>query len=428
MARVGVPEFGKSLKRRLDGIFYGYWILLAGSLILIFSYGFMYYGFTIYFLPLSRELGVSRTAISLLYGLSRLEGGAEGPFIGRLIDRFGPRFVIIAGAGLTGLGFVILSQAQSFWAVLLTFALAISLGYNAGFYHPISTAINSWFIKRRGMGFAVLDSVGSLGAVVIVPVLSYWVLNMGWREAATLAGVITLALVPPLAMLIHRSPESVGLQPDGSPQANTGGARPAAAMPEFSVGAAVRTTSFWILTLTITLRLSVTTAVAAHMVPILVWRGMDEATAAFGVSLFALGCIITPLLLGWLGDRWSKTRLSAVSIVVAASGIILMLTGTSPLLLYLFPLTMAVALGTAPLNWSLVGDYFGRGSYATLRGVMRVVNGCGAFIFPVYAGWVFDRTGSYTLVLVPFAIVFLISALFFWRVRPPKAAPATAAA
>jgi MFS family permease len=156
------------------------------------------------------------------------------------------------------------------------------------------------------------------------------------------------------------------------------------------------------------------------MVPILVWRGIDEATAAYGVSLFAFGCVVTPLVFGWLGDRWSKTRLSAIGATVAVVGLLTLLGITSSsVILYLFPLTMAVVMGTAPLNWSIVGDYFGRTRYGTLRGITRVVNGIGTFLAPVYAGWMFDRTESYVLVLLPFALILLLSAVLFFRLHPP---------
>ncbi|MFH1087023.1 MAG: MFS transporter, partial [Chloroflexota bacterium] len=358
---------------------------------------------------------VSRTAVSMLYGLSRLEGGVEGPIVGRLIDRVGPRWIIMAGAGLTGLGFLILSHAQNYLSVLIIFVSAIALGYNAGFYHPISTAVNSWFIRRRAISFAILDAVGSLGAMVLVPLLSYWVLALGWRTGATMAGLITLAVVLPLALVMHRSPESRGLQPDGPPLAGS----PDQMRVDFGVRQAVGTSSFWLLTLATTLRLSVSTALAAHMVPILVWRGMAEGLAAYGVSLFAFGGIVTPLVFGWLGDRYSKTRLSALGAAVTAAGLLLLFRSTSPSLLYLLPLATAVALGTAPLNWSLLGDYFGRTSYGSLRGWMRIANGIGAFIFPVGAGWLFDRTASYSLVLLLFAIVLIVSALLFLRLRHP---------
>jgi MFS family permease len=124
--------------------------------------------------------------------------------------------------------------------------------------------------------------------------------------------------------------------------------------------------------------------------------------------------------MGWLGDRWSKSQLSALGILVCVGGFLLLLRSSSPLALYSFPLTMAVALGTAPLNWSLVGDFYGRGSYGTLRGIMRMANGAGAFLAPVYAGWTFDHTGSYGEVLLVFAVVLLVSAFLFFLLAPPS--------
>ena len=403
-------------------MYYGYWVLAAGSLILAIGYSFLWYGFTVFFLPLSRDLGVSRTAISLLYGMGRIEAGVQGPVVGRLIDRFGPRWIIFTGGALTGIGFILLSWAQSYWGVLLIFVLVISVGYNTGFYHPVSTAINSWFIRRRATGFAVLDSVGSLGAVVLVPLLAYWVLSFGWRTGALMAGIITLVVALPLALPFHRSPESRGLHPDGrAPERHPGNPTAETALTvDFTVREAIGTANYWLLTLTTTLRLSVTGAAAAHMVPILVWKSVDEASSAYLVSLFAFGTIATPLLMGWLGDRWSKSQLSALGILVCVGGFLLLLRSSSPLALYSFPLTMAVALGTAPLNWSLVGDFYGRGSYGTLRGIMRMANGAGAFLAPVYAGWTFDHTGSYGEVLLVFAVVLLVSAFLFFLLAPPS--------
>ncbi|MFC1904860.1 hypothetical protein ACFLXT_03765 [Chloroflexota bacterium] len=78
---------------------------------------------------------------------------------------------------------------------------------------------------------------------------------------------------------------------------------------------------------------------------------------------------------------------------------------------------MTNRLGTVPLNWSLIGDIFGRRSYATLRGIMGVFYGMATFVSPIYAGWVFDRTGSYTEVLISFAIALVLGAILFEVLR-----------
>jgi len=198
-------------------VFYGWWIVVLGSLIQAVGGGILYYSFTVFFPPLKRDLGVSMAAVSLLYGASRLEGGAEGPIVGHLIDRLGSRVMIIIGASLAGIGLILLSMVHSFWAFFLIYVFIVSLGFNAGFFHPVSAAVNNWFIRRRGVGFAIITSAGNIGGMVMAPLLSYIILNFGWRTGAVTARLIILMVALPAALPIHRSPETRGLYPDGRP-------------------------------------------------------------------------------------------------------------------------------------------------------------------------------------------------------------------
>jgi MFS family permease len=131
-------------------IFYGWWILALGSIITAVGMGILYQGFSVFFLPLKRDLALSSASVSLLYAAARLEGGAEGPLIGYLIGRFGPRAVILFGASLAGVGFILLSTVQSFLGFFLIYIFVVALGNNAGFYHPVSAAVNAWFIRGGG--------------------------------------------------------------------------------------------------------------------------------------------------------------------------------------------------------------------------------------------------------------------------------------
>ena len=407
------------------GIYFGWWILILCALINGIGGGIIYHSFTVFFLPLKRDLGVTSAAISLLYGAARLEGGIEGPVVGYLIDRFGPRKVIIAGACLCGGGLILLSTVQSFWAFFLIYVFVVSLGSNAGFFHPLSTAVNKWFIRRRGLAFSVLTSSGSVGGMIMAPLLSFIILDFGWRAGSIFAGCMVLAVAIPAALPIRRSPEDMGLQPDGgSPApASSSGNRPAPAGAvldvHFPVRQALRTVQFWLLMACLSLRLSVTVALNTHFVPILVWKGMGEAASAYLVSLFAFCSIPVAIGLGWMGDRWSKAHLSSLCIVpniVAMLGLVL---SDDPFFLYFFPITFAVSMGTAPLNWALIGDFFGRGSYATIRGIMGIGYGTATFLSPIFAGWIHDRTESYTVVLVTFSLIFAVCAVFFAVLRPP---------
>jgi MFS family permease len=399
-------------------IFYGWWILALGSIITAVGMGILYQGFSVFFLPLKRDLALSSAAVSLLYAAARLEGGAEGPLIGYLIGRFGPRAVILCGAGLAGVGFILLSTVESFLTFFLVYIFVVALGNNAGFYHPVSAAVNAWFIRRRGLGFAVISAASNIGGMIVAPILSYLILSYGWRTGAVISGIAILVVCLPAALPMVRSPEVLGLCPDGQPPPEKAGCPPgvpqaAASEANFTVREALRTVPFWILNLAITLRVMVTTALVVHLIPVVVWQGRDEVTGAYMVSLYSFGTILIALPLGWLGDRWSKPLLSGLGLLPVVAGMVGLVFGSSDFFLYLFPVGLAVAMGTIPINWAQIGDYFGRQSYAALRGVMGVSYGLAAFISPIFAGWVFDRTASYAFVFLSFSAVLLAAGFLF---------------
>ena len=201
----------------MNRVFYGWWIVLLGALIIVVGAGILIHGFTVFFLPLKRDLAVSSAAISLLYGAARLEGGAEGPLVGYLVDRWGPRAMMLTGAILAGTGFILLSLVETFWQFFFIYIFIISLGFNAGFFHPVYAVVNSWFIRQRGIGFALTGVAASVGGIFMAPLLSYLILSFGWRTGAVIAGVIILAVAVPAALPIRRTPESMGLLPDGDP-------------------------------------------------------------------------------------------------------------------------------------------------------------------------------------------------------------------
>jgi MFS family permease len=405
-------------------IFFGWWVLAVGALINTVGVGIVYHSFTVFFLPLKRELALSSMAVSLVYGCSRLEGGIEGPIIGYLINKFGPRRMIFLGSALSGFGFFIFSRIDSFLTFFLVFVLLIAMGANAGLFHPVSTVINNWFIRRRGTAFGVLTAAGSLGGMLLAPLLSHFALNYGWRTAAVLAGSMILVFNLPAAFFMYRSPEDRGLQPDGGmshgdKSANANSIEPDHVEIDFTVKGALRTRAFWLLTLCISFRILVTVALSAHMVPVLVWRGMSEASAAYMVSLYAMLTIVGMLVMGRVGDRYYKPFLCSISQILTLGCLLGITWWASDAALYLLPVGMAITMSTVPLNWSLIGDFFGRQNYATLRGIMVVGVGIATFISPIYAGWIYDFTQSYAIVLTTFSAMLLVAAILFAILRKP---------
>ncbi|MFC1885811.1 MFS transporter [Thermodesulfobacteriota bacterium] len=418
------PETKKNRGRKK--IFLGWWILAMGAFINAVGIGLVHQGFTVFFLPLKRELALSSAAVSLVFGCSRLEGGIEGPLIGWLIDKFGPKRLIFFGSLLSGVGYLFLSRIHSFPMFFVVYVLLIAMGANAGFFHPVSTVINNWFIRRRGLAFSVLTAAVSCGGIIAAPTLSYLILNYTWRTAANFAGVTILVLLLPASFFMFRSPEEKGFLPDGDPQLEKtgkkedGSAVSAFSGVDFTVKEALRTRAFWLLTLCISLRILVTITLTAHMIPILVWKGMDEGAAAYLVSMFAFLTVIGMLFMGWMGDRFNKSLLCSAGLLASILCLLWPTFSSSRASLYMFPIGMAISMASVPLNWSLIGDFFGRQNYATLRGITVAGVGIATFISPIYAGWIYDVTQSYYIVLVSFSAMLLVAAVLFALLRPPR--------
>ena len=410
-----------SLKGR---VFYGWWIVALGSLINGMGAGILFHSLTIFFLPLKNEFNASSAAISLFYGAARLEGGFESPVVGYLISRFGPRAMMITGILMAGGGLFLVSTVRDYWTFFFVFIFIVFMGYNAGFYHPVSTVMNNWFIRRRGVAFSLISSSAGAGGMVMAPLLSAIIAKYGWRTGMVVAGLAILIVTLPASFPMRNTPEGMGLRPDGEGSQDHLRREPGLGCADprdvdFSVKEAMKTRMYWMLMGAISFRIFVTVALSVHFVPILVWKGMSETTGAYLVSLYAFGVIFTTLVIGWAGDRWGKALVSALGllpIIVVMFGMVL---SQGAFILYFYPIGLAIAIGTTPQNWALIGDFFGRRNYPTNRGSMGICYGTTGFFSPIYAGWMYDRTGGYTYVLISLSLMLVAVACLFAILRPP---------
>ena len=173
------------------------------------------YGFTVFFLPLSQDLGLSRAATSLAFSLARAEGAIEGPFVGYFIDRFGPRPMLLLATIMCGRGYILLAWVDSYTAFLIVYLGIISLSFTPGFVHASMAVGNTWFIRYRARAMTVISSAVPIGGALLTPLLAMAVQAWGWRWGAVLAGTLFLLIGIPLGLGVRPSPESMGLLPDG---------------------------------------------------------------------------------------------------------------------------------------------------------------------------------------------------------------------
>jgi MFS family permease len=416
------------MRRRLSEspgrLFYGWWIVIIGCIQDAVKGGTFNTGFTLYFLPVLGEMHLSRAATSLPFSLAKLESALEGPLVGYLIDRFDVRVMLVLGTTLAGLGFILLSFTQNYFLFVLVFIGPLSIGFQAGFNQATMATVNHWFRRKRGLAMSIVQTGQAIGGFLIFPLVALAVLKLGWRLAAFLSGVVVLMLLP-LVLFIRRSPESMGLLPDGErrPPAELADRSPrgAARTQEFTAREALRTPTFWLLATFHGLRNIPYSGVSVHLVPLLVWKGLDQPTAAFFVGLTALSTVIVRPLTGWLGDWHSKQKIGAIGVILGAVGLLaLMYSEGSPWALVVFAVLFSFGDGINSVTWALVGDCFGREHFASIRGWISMVQSFASMPAAVFTGWIYDQTESYTYAVMAFIVCYSVAGLILWWLPHPK--------
>lgn len=227
-------------------------------------------------------------------------------------------------------------------------------------------------------------------------------------------------------MMVRRSPESMGLQPDGdapetAPLTRLSSNRQRDIEQDFTLSEAMRTSAFWFLTIGTALRIVVLTAVTVHYIPIMVWKGLSPTQAAFLLGAQAFLGVPTMLSFGWLADRVNKPRLMAICMLLSMVSFVFLIFAQSEWQIWLFLPLFSLVESTFPVNWSTVGEFFGRPNFAKIRGSMVFVQAWGAVIGPVIAGAVYDRTRSYSYLLwAMVGLLLIVASLYAMVVKPSK--------
>ncbi len=436
--------------RRPGTIFFGWWIVAVSVIADGLKHGTFNRGFSIYVLPIRAELGLSVAAISLADMLGRLVGGFQGPVVGYLTDRWGPRALLALGALVSGLGFILLAFVPNYFFFLLVFIGLLSVGFRSGYNNASVAAVNRWFLRKRSLAMSIVSVGNGLGGA-FAPMVGLLVITVGWRPAVFISGVVIIALICPLSLLVRDNPESMGLLPDGDqpeplPQeSDLGQLRPgegsvtavSAAIPrvnrqsremDFTAREAMRTPTYWLIVLSTGLRNTVHSGLSFLLVPVMVWfqegSGREGSESLFIATIFVMALSFSTIVfnpsVGWLGDKYSKQRLSSFCMIAGALALVTLLNHSGSLWqLLIFSVLLAISESANPLAWAIMGDFFGRRSFATLRGWQHLPDQLMSMSTPVWMGIIFDRTGSYYWALLPLIVLYLLAAICYWAIPSP---------
>ena len=415
---------GESKRKR--GMFYGWWIVIAGGLGMSITAGINFHGFGNFIIPLTNEFGWNRTTISGLFSLARMESGLLGPLEGWLVDRVGPRRLMIVGIPLMGVGYILMSRVNSLAAFFFVYIFAITLGNSLGMSTPMAASVANWFNRKRGLAFGIMWSGVGLGGF-FVPAVGWLIAAYNWRVASIVIGVFIIVMGIPIAALMRHRPEPYGYMPDGEePDAEdeTGAVRRRQQpdlSQDFTAREALMTSSFWYLTLSIAARSLVSGGVGLHLVPYFVDLGASDVYAATLAG--AVGVLSIPGRFGLsaVSDYLNRRYVMAVSLFLMTIAIVFMARATSVTQVLPFLVLYAAAQGgISVIPQSLIAEYFGRRAYATIQGFRGTIQMIGIIIGPLVSGYVFDTTGSYEWAFMGFGAASMVSLGLVLLMRPPK--------
>ena len=438
---------------RSPRIFYGWWVVIVSLIADGMKHGSFNRGFTVFYVPVESDiifpksvLGFSpqsRTMLGLAEGLGRFMGGVQGPLMGYCTDRFGPRVMLAFGGLMSGLGFILLAYTTNFWWFLLVFVAFLSVGFRSGYNNASIAAVNNWFRRRRGLAMSVVSMGNGLGgaSAYLVGLLIFLV---GWRDACTILGVAILAVVIPLSYFLKRAPEDMGLLPDGDPPDPVGesASQPATRRRmtnggdlDFTAREAMRTPSYWLLVMSTGFRNIVHAGASFLMAPMIIWfmeagvpadptseQGQRHIIiAAAFVSAFSFANMVFNPCVGWIGDRVDRRKLSSLCMVSGAIALGSLITESGEMWqLVVFVLLLAFAESANPLNWAIMGDFFGRRAYATLRGWQHLPDQLASMWTAMWMGAIYDFTNSFYWALFPLVVLYIAAAIGYWFLpRPP---------
>ena len=417
-----IEEMSSSKKSK---VFYGYWILVAAFVCAFVDAGAGYYSFSLFVKPLEADLGWDRGTIMAAWSLRFLAVILSSLFIGKLIDSYGTRRIIPVGALIGGLGFVVLTLASNPWHFYIGW-IAIGVGITGSGVIPATTIVSIWFKRRRGTALGIMG-VGFGAAGLMSPFVGgYLIPHFGWRASYFVLALLMWMLIPLAILVIRSKPADKGLYPDGveHPEA----VAEVEALPSTSEGMtlkkALATSSLWLIGISFLISNTAETGITQTQVPYFEDIGFPAAIAATTLAVVGIWSAIGKIFFGWLCDRILAKYARAIGIGFLLGGAVILtsMRATSPAaLMWLYSVIKGFGTGSWLSTMSmLTSTTFGLASYGAIFSVIYILCCVGAGVGPLFAGYIYDITGTYQGAFIIFIILLVVAIPIILVVRRPS--------
>ncbi len=413
------PQRSRVIER--TPFYYGWVILLAGTFGIMMTTPGQTVGVSVFLDKIIADLGLPRATVSLLYTVGTLIGSFSLPFVGRFIDRRGPRLAVILITSLFALACVWMGFVSGLVGLLVGFILIRGLGQGALSLVSLYV-INIWFVRRRGLAIG-LSGLGMALATSFFPLLiEYLLAQFGWRTAyMMLGGLVALTILPVGALLFRAHPERFGLQPDGTSQPSD-----APAEVSYSLAEARRTLTFWLFALGSVCVSALGTGLIFHHYDIMAAQDVTRVVAATMFVPFGLVMAGSNLVTGVLVDRLRPRLLLSAMLLLLCGALALAPQVGGPQMMLAYGGLFGFLQGMqGAIQGSVYAHYFGREHIGSIKGFVTTLSVAGTafgpFLFAVGVGVL----GSYAPTLLLCALLPLVVAVAALFIKPPRAALAS---
>ncbi|MFC2005376.1 MFS transporter [Chloroflexota bacterium] len=416
--------------------FYG-WNIVAASFLAHLAYAEHHSSLLgLFFRPLQREFGWSRSALAAVQAIARATEALAAPFVGPMIDRYGPRVLMPVGAIIIGFAMLGVTQINALWQFYLLRGLVVAIGFTLMGGMVTDVTVNKWFTQRRGRAIAIGRAGNSLSNAIMTPLTVFVIAASGWRTMFIIFAVVTwLVVLIPSAILMRRRPEDMGLYPDGiypgtndttnieeGKKAHPTSEAALASEPVWSRQEALKTRSFWLLAGSFGISSMAFQSINISLAPYIQDLGYGDAMLAAVLTSRAIFMVVILLLAGFFAEYAHRVHIRVIPFIIQGVGIFLFLLAGEPTLLWLAVTVYTLGLSGVQVTQEVVwANFFGRHSLGLVRSMgYFAAFGLGA-IGPIAMNAVYDIRGSYQLAFLTFVGLSAAAAFLMLWARPPKA-------